>query len=234
LKSLKSLSDQSLLNSLNSLVKKEQDFTCEILLHLIEVENRKIYRSLGYSSMFVYCTGGLGYSESSAQRRICAAKRPELLDEIRGKSYRQVQTIVSLFNPMIKHRDLTRAVAVRMPVEVVSESLTEGATRDKVYPARGIFIARRALRSNRDGGKSTYVGSDGKPNSRRNIMCEVPQSGRCNSTWDVEIHHDETAFALGGGHSINNLRLLCAAHNRLDAERVFGREHMDKYFKKRE
>ena len=54
LKSLKSLSDNSLLNQLNRLVKKEKDLTCEILLHLIEVENRKIYRSLGYSSMFVY------------------------------------------------------------------------------------------------------------------------------------------------------------------------------------
>jgi hypothetical protein len=54
LKSLKSLSDRNLLNQLTSLVKKEKDLTCEILLHLIEVENRKVYRSLGYSSMFVY------------------------------------------------------------------------------------------------------------------------------------------------------------------------------------
>ena len=79
------------------------------------------------------------------------------------------------------------------------------ATRDKVY--------------NRDGGKCTYVGSNGK---------------RCNSTWDVEIHHDETAFAHGGDHSVNNLRLLCAAHNKLEAERVFGRKHMEKFVKKRE
>ncbi len=54
LKSLKSLSDNSLLNQLNHLVKREKDLTCEILIHLIEVENRKIYRTLGYSSMFVY------------------------------------------------------------------------------------------------------------------------------------------------------------------------------------
>ena len=54
MKSLRSLSDNSLLNQLNKLVKQENDLTCEILLHLIEVENRKIYRSLGFSSMFVY------------------------------------------------------------------------------------------------------------------------------------------------------------------------------------
>ncbi len=78
-------------------------------------------------------------------------------------------------------------------------------TRDTVY--------------NRDKGRSAFFGSDGN---------------RCNSNWDVEIHHDETPFALGGGHNINNLRLLCAAHNKLAAEQVFGRKHMDKFYKKRE
>ena len=93
------------------------------------------------------------------------------------------------------------------------------ATRDAVY--------------NRDKGRCTYVGSDGKPRSRSAIMCEVPQSGRCGSTWDLEIHHDETAFAHGGDHSIRNLRLLCAAHNKLEAERVFGSLHMERFSKQR-
>ena len=79
------------------------------------------------------------------------------------------------------------------------------ATRDTVY--------------NRDNGQCTYVGSNGK---------------RCNSKWDLEIHHDETPFALGGDHSIRNLRLLCAAHNKLEAERVFGSKHLEKCVKKLE
>ncbi|HKK70126.1 MAG TPA: HNH endonuclease signature motif containing protein [Candidatus Krumholzibacteria bacterium] len=29
-------------------------------------------------------------------------------------------------------------------------------------------------------------------------------------------------FALGGSHEAENLRVLCAAHNRRAAERVFG------------
>ena len=56
MKSLRSLSNNDLLNRLNKLVRQERDLTCEILLHLIEVENRGIHRGLGYSSMFVYCT----------------------------------------------------------------------------------------------------------------------------------------------------------------------------------
>ena len=54
MKSLKSLSDNKLLNQLNHLVKQEHNLTLEILPHLIEVEDRRIYRSMGYSSMFVY------------------------------------------------------------------------------------------------------------------------------------------------------------------------------------
>ena len=52
--SLKTLSDQELLYRVSKLVKQEHNLTLEILLRLIEVENRKIYRALGYSSMFVY------------------------------------------------------------------------------------------------------------------------------------------------------------------------------------
>jgi 5-methylcytosine-specific restriction endonuclease McrA len=79
------------------------------------------------------------------------------------------------------------------------------ATRDKVYT--------------RDKGRCTFVGSNGK---------------RCGATWDLEIHHDEIPYARGGDHSINNLKLLCAAHNKLIAENVFGRDNQNKFKRKRE
>jgi hypothetical protein len=148
--SLKGLSDRELLNRLSKLVTYERKLTLAILLFIIEVENRKIYRSLGYSSMFVYCTEGLGFSESSANRRICAARAvrrcpvaydclsdgrvtlsnlaiawkyvtPELLEEIAGKSQRRVFGIIDRFEPKIKHPDSTRPVMVTQPVGVPSE-----------------------------------------------------------------------------------------------------------------
>lgn len=384
MKSLKTLSDKELLNRLTKLVKHELDLTLDILLHLIEVENRRIYRSLGYRSMFVYCTDGLGYSESSACRRIYAARAirkcpraygdlregrvnlgslelawqhltPELLEEIQGRSYRQVQAIVSRFNPLTKHSDKTRPVSVQRPIETAGERQTAGATStgsgglslaaeperrpelgdishrrggkfsaaearpvrgdtttsdkspapsahtieletvkmhqvnclveddvmqmldrcrellsgkhprgidyntlmmemasdwlekhdpvrrrerrekrkktgssnptgapgtiDRKEPSRYIGPATRDAVYNRDKGRCTFVGSTGR---------------RCESRWDLEIHHDETPYAMGGGHSIHNLRLLCASHNMLDAERVYGRRHMEKYVKQQE
>ena len=74
------------------------------------------------------------------------------------------------------------------------------ATRDAVYK--------------RDGGRCAYVGANGK---------------RCNSTWDLEIHHDGIPFGKGGSHSTRNLKLLCAAHNRLEAERVYGKKYINKH-----
>ena len=69
----------------------------------------------------------------------------------------------------------------------------------------------------RDGGRCTFKGTDGK---------------RCNSKWDLQIDHI-VPFALGGNNSPGNLRLLCGKHNRLEAERVYGNQHM-KRFKKKE
>jgi len=62
----------------------------------------------------------------------------------------------------------------------------------------------------RDKGRCTYVGRDGK---------------RCGSTWNLHIDHIQP-YARGGNHSIDNLRLRCAAHNQLEAEKTFGKNFM--------
>ncbi len=56
----------------------------------------------------------------------------------------------------------------------------------------------------RDGRRCTFIARDGT---------------RCNATRHLQIDHI-TPFALGGRHEASNLRLLCGAHNRLEAERA--------------
>jgi len=69
----------------------------------------------------------------------------------------------------------------------------------------------------RDDGRCAWVGPDGH---------------RCGSRWRVQIDHIEAA-ALGGPSTPENLRLACAAHNRLHAEQTFGRAFMDRFLRQR-
>jgi len=48
---------------------------------------------------------------------------------------------------------------------------------------------------------------------------------RCTARAFLEFHH-ETAWALGGADTAQNLTLMCRAHNRLIAERELGAERV--------
>ena len=53
-----------------------------------------------------------------------------------------------------------------------------------------------------------------------------PETGRrCGARWQVTYEH-KVPVALGGTHSAEQVVLLCAAHNRLMADRVFGPDAM--------
>jgi 5-methylcytosine-specific restriction endonuclease McrA len=69
----------------------------------------------------------------------------------------------------------------------------------------------------RDKGRCTFVASDGT---------------RCSATKHLEIDHVHP-FSRGGAHQLSNLRLLCPAHNRIEAERVLGVNTMRR-FRRRE
>ena len=82
MKFLSHVSDDRLIDGLKRLVAKEKKCTHEIVLHLVEVNKRRLFADLGYTSMFDYLTRGLGYSNASAQRRICAARAVAAVPEV--------------------------------------------------------------------------------------------------------------------------------------------------------
>ncbi len=79
---------------------------------------------------------------------------------------------------------------------------------------RGGSVSRGARRDvfARDGEQCTY---------------EDAQGSRCPARGFLELDHIE-ARALGGAGDAANLRVLCRAHNRLHAEEVFGRDHVER------
>jgi len=88
----------------------------------------------------------------------------------------------------------------------------ERNSRDKTLhvPKRRAHVPNATKRqiTERDGLRCTFVGSDGQ---------------RCAASRFTQIHHEEP-WARGGDESVDNLRILCSAHNRLLAERDFGTE----------
>ena len=83
-------------------------------------------------------------------------------------------------------------------------------------PARHIPAEVRDDVFVRDQAQCTYVANDGT---------------RCGSRNAVQIDHIRP-FAAGGTHDPSNLRLLCAAHNRLSAEQTLGKHVMERYWRR--
>ncbi len=71
---LKKIRDDKLLDDTKILVKKERECAFLIIKNLEEIFRRRLFSELGYSSLFTYATGHLGYSPSQAQRRINACR----------------------------------------------------------------------------------------------------------------------------------------------------------------
>ncbi len=60
----------------------------------------------------------------------------------------------------------------------------------------------------RDKGQCTFVGANNK---------------RCNSDYLLQFDHHPIPYARGGSSTVDNMRLLCAKHNRHAAEKTYGR-----------
>jgi len=291
------LSDVELADALLKLTGDERVVTLTILHHLNELERRGIFREAGYSSLFDYCTRKLRYSESSAGRRITAARallvNPELeglflngavtlctiataaksiknnttaVAEICNKSKREVEALVKAEEVPAKPREVIRPVTVSAPavplfpqekveervsvkftlsketyqqfeearaklsnsingelsVEAVFSKLLElflkaprKANQDSTTDSRYIQKQIRHEVYKRDGGKCCYVSADGT---------------QCSAKIHLQFDHKHP-FAAGGASNVDNLRLLCPAHNKLSAEQYFGRSFIDGFVK---
>ncbi len=137
---LHSLSDADILSRTRTLAERERAVTLQLLLHLNEIETRKLHLREGYSSMFDYCTTGLGYSEPSAFRRIrtarCVARFPEVYallaaNQVNVRTISRVSRVLTASNKdallqRIRHKTLREVDAI------VAEYEPRGRCRDVV------------------------------------------------------------------------------------------------------
>ena len=270
---LKNLSDEALLSKTKELVSEERKITTQVLHHLREVERRKLFLARGFPSLFEYAVRELGYSESSAQRRISSMRLMQELPEIEEKiqngslsltvisqaqtffkqegtvnkleilktlehtSSREAERILNSHstNPppreikiqisdellgaleklkgllAHKHPNASTSELIEIAVNMANEKLDPAKKCQKALPApavkRAIPSALKTFIWKRDEGKCTYQDSK--------------TGRRCNSIHALQMDHI-TPYAIGGSTSAENLRLLCAKHNRFEAAKFFS------------
>jgi len=73
-RSLQEQTDKALLCRLDELLMQEHAMEVELLLHIGEVDRRRLYRERAFSTMFQYCTEELHVAESVAYKRIRVAR----------------------------------------------------------------------------------------------------------------------------------------------------------------
>ncbi len=91
------LSDEALLAGLHALAACEKELGAEIVLHLLEVERRKLHVALGYSGLYSYGIAELGWSENVAYKRAKATKAAQVCPEIVGHLASGALTLASVF-----------------------------------------------------------------------------------------------------------------------------------------
>jgi 5-methylcytosine-specific restriction endonuclease McrA len=117
------LTDAQLLETAHSLAAHERAATADLIAALAEVDARRLYLGLGYSSMFAFCTARLRLSESAAYARIEAARvavrLPLVFELLRDGSINL--TTVSLLAPHLteeNHEAVLRAAIHRSKRDV--------------------------------------------------------------------------------------------------------------------
>jgi hypothetical protein len=136
MKSIVNMSDKELTGRLRQLVSKEKSLTFSILPHLDEVERRGLHLAKAYSTLTDYCVYELGYGDSSASRRVRAArvinKIPEVYEMLKDNKliFSVVVQIYSVLTPDNKDSMLPRLV---------------GKSRSEIYVVMAEYMPPRKI-----------------------------------------------------------------------------------------
>lgn len=151
-KKLGALSDRELLGNLQKFNQKECKLKVLVLLYLSEIDTRKLYLVMGYSSLFDFCTMHLRYTRATAARRIrsarAAAKYPEALELLlSGEINITTLSMISDILDQDNHEEILSAIRGRSTRAVellVSRHRPVNIIRDTVRP---ICVRRRVEES---------------------------------------------------------------------------------------
>lgn len=236
---LSHLTDEALLKDTKRLAQRERELSIELLWHLKEIDDRKLYSDLKHPSLWAYVIKELGYSEGAAHRRIVAARAlksmPDLVKPLREGTLNlmTVATVVSEFKhePPAVRREILKDLEQKTGQEI------KQYIADRKNEPRVIFLKvdtetdgllknfrglvphepeplKLALREGIDRRQKQRVGHG----IRREIFKRDRFCTNCGSEFSLEVDHI-LPKGLGGDNDLRNLRLLCRQCNQRAALR---------------
>jgi hypothetical protein len=292
---LKSVSESKLREDTGQLVTEERRIGLEVLHHLKEIDQRKLFAKWGYSSLYQYCQIELKYAGGSAHRRISSMKllrevpdfesklkdgtvnattlsqvhgflvqekrqlgktysvekKTELLKQIEDKSEKQTERLLATLSPQLAKPEMQRAMnseeteirftADKALMEKLGRLKNLMGHQTKTYAELFEKLADMALKKHDPMEKKSFPVPE-MESLTRYIPAKVKTAvwqrdqGRCtypgcNSSFGLQYEH-VIPFAKGGKSSLENLKLLCPAHNQFTAIEAYGIEKMRQYFAK--
>ena len=141
-KDLGALSDRELLLGVERLCATERETTLKILLFLVEIDRRRLYLPLGYGSLFEFCRGRLGYSESAAVRRIavtrCIRDFPRVYDllscgRVNFSAIEHISRVITAANAA-ELLSQAEGLSQREVDSLIARLRPQGAIRERVRP----------------------------------------------------------------------------------------------------
>ena len=237
---LESIPDDELLRRLAELLRQSRRVEADLVAHIGEVDSRRLYARLASPSMFAYSTEVLHLSEAEAYLRIAVARasreHPILLAMLADG--RLHLTAIAKLTPHLTHgnREALLKRAAHKSRRQIEELVAELAPRPDAPAVMRKLPERRAQTSPV---AAPEVGLNGTA-----LALELRTDGlavadtasprwRCAAREGLEFHHRHP-FGRGGDHSLENIALVCRAHNAQMADVDYGRGAMALHRRSRE
>lgn len=173
--------------------------------------------------------------ELKTGKKYSTVERVALLEEIKGKSFDEVQKHLASKFPLSSRRELIKWVSdnearlslnfsgeglgsLKRVRELLSHTLIDPSWSELVCHLANDYLERK------DPAHKKSDSAKRRVKIRAGNQCEFvdPTTGRrCTSRYQLEIDHIQPK-ALGGSDDEENLRVLCKQHNLYEARRILG------------
>lgn len=138
---MKTLNDVDLNQKLKNLAAQVRDLLEQILEHIAEVDRRKLFLKMAFTSLFDYLTKEIGYSAGAAQRRIDAARLMQRIPEIKHEIKTGALNLVQISKVQQAFRKVKKTTGRSVAFDLQKEILVD--IKNKTVDQTDLTLAQK-------------------------------------------------------------------------------------------